>query len=341
MTRIKPVRTNRRTFIKATAAAGAATTLGAPLIAKGAAKFEIKMATLAPEKSTWMKAFNALAAQIRSETDGAVKFRMFPGGSLGDEGVMIRKIRTGQIDGAAVTNVGLGSISKQVLMLQLPLLFKNYKQLDHVRDKMSPTFESMLEKEGFKLGAWGDVGFIYIFSNTPVKTVSDIKKTKMWVWSMDPTIKKVADVVGVNGVELDLPDVLPSLQTGMIDSFTNSPYGAIALQWYTKAKYVTNLRLSMGIGASVLSMKTWEKMDSDIRDVITKATADTQTKLLKAIRRSNKKAVSTLQEKGIQVVEPENFLEWANTGVAVRNELTKSVFDKSLVDKMLQHVKEA
>jgi TRAP-type transport system periplasmic protein len=338
MTAIKP---SRRTFLRSSAAVGAAATFGAPLIARADAKFEIKMATLAPENSTWMKAFKALALEIKEKTDGAVKFRFYAGGVLGDEGVMIRKIRTGQIDGAAVTNVGLGTINKQLLMLQLPLLFKNYNQLDRVRDKMSPTFASLLEKEGFTIGAWGDVGFIYIFSNTPIKVVSDIKKTKMWVWSMDPTIKKVAEVVGVNGVELDLPDVLPSLQTGMIDAFTNSPYGAIALQWYTKAQYVTNLRMSMGIGASVLSMKTWESLDDDIRAIMTEATASTQKKLLGAIRKSNQKAVTTLQEKGLQVVEPENFLEWANTAVAVRNELTKSTFDPALVDQMLEYIKSA
>lgn len=339
MTRIaKP---NRRTFIKGTAAATTAVGLGAPLIAKGAAKKTIKLATLAPDDSTWMKAFKSLARQVEKETDGALDFKFYGGGVLGDESAMIRKVRTGQIDGAAVTNVGLGEINKQVLMLQLPLMFKNYKQLDYVRDKMSPTFEKMLLDEGFVLGAWGDVGFVYIFSNTPVKTVADLKKVKMWVWSMDPTIKKVAEVIGVNGVELGVPDVLPSLQTGMIDAFTNSPYGAIALQWYTKAQFVTNLRISMGIGASVLSAKTWESFTDDERRIVEKATQETQGKLLKAIRRSNQKAVQTLQDKGIQVVEPDNFLEWANTAVQVRNELTGKLFDKALVDQMLAYVKEA
>lgn len=339
MTRI--LAPNRRTFIKGTAAAGAAATFAAPWIAKGAAKKTIKLATLAPDTSTWMKAFKSMARQVEEETEGALDFKFYGGGVLGDESAMIRKVRTGQIDGAAVTNVGLGEINRQVLMLQLPLMFKNYKQLDYVRDKMSPKFEKMLLDEGFVLGAWGDVGFIYIFSNTPVKVVDDLKKVKMWVWSMDPTIKKVADVIGVNGVELGVPDVLPSLQTGMIDAFTNSPYGAIALQWYTKAKYVTNLRISMGIGASVLSAKTWESLSDDERAVVEKATDETQGKLLKAIRRSNQKAVKTLQDKGLQVVEPDNFLEWANTAVQVRNELTGKMFDKALVDEMLRYVKQS
>lgn len=335
------VKPTRRTFIKTTAAAGAATTLGAPLIAKGAAKYEIKIGTVAPKASMWMKAFESMAARVKAETDGAVKFRFYPGGVLGQEQAMIRKMRTGQLDGAAVTNVGLGAINKQVLMLQLPLLFKNYKQLDYVRDKMAPTFQTMFEKEGFRVEQWGDVGFIYLFSNTPVATVEDIQKTKMWVWSMDPTVKKVAEVVRTNGVELDLGDVLPSLQTGMIDAFTNSPYGAIALQWYTKAKYVTNLRLSMGVGASVMSSKKWESLDDDVRAVITAASVSTQGKLLKAIRRSNKKAVKTLQEKGLQVVEPKEIVGWANAGVAVRKALTGSLFDEALVNEMLDHIKKA
>jgi TRAP-type C4-dicarboxylate transport system substrate-binding protein len=252
---------------------------------------------------------------------------------------MIRKCRTGQLDGAAVTSVGLGAVNKQLLMLQLPLLFKNYKQLDHVRGKMNDKFATLLSDGGFKLGAWGDVGFVYLFSNTKVKVPADLKATKPWVWDADPISKKVMEVVGANGVPLGVPDVLPSLQTGLIDAFTNSPYGAIALQWYTKTRYVTNLKLSMGVGASVLTTKKWDALPDDAKVVLQRITDETHAKLLKRIRSDNAKAVETLVEKGLEVVEPDDFLAWANTAVKVRNELTGSVFDKALVEEMLGHIK--
>jgi TRAP-type transport system periplasmic protein len=331
----------RRTFIKSTAATGAATILGAPLIAKGAAAVTLRIGTLAPQGSRWHKAFESTAREVKRETDGAVAIKIYAGGTMGDEAAMVRKMRIGQLDGAAVTSVGLGDINKQLLMLQLPLLFKNYKQLDHVRSKMSSKFEKMLADEGFRLGSWGDVGFIYLFSNSPVKVPSDIKGTKMWVWDSDPISKKVMEVVGVNAVPLGVPDVLPSLQTGVIDAFTNSPYGAIALQWYTKARYVTNLRLSMGVGASVITEKAWNGIPDDSRAVIDRVTNATHEKLLKAIRSDNNKAVQALVDKGLQVVEPEDIVGWASAAVKARNELTGKIFDKNLVEEMLALVKKA
>ena len=332
----------RRTFIKTTAATGAAAAFGAPWIAKGAPAVTLRIGTLAPQGSRWHKAFESTAREVKRETSGAVDIKIYAGGTMGDEAAMVRKMRIGQLDGAAVTSVGLGDINKQLLMLQLPLLFKNYKQLDHVRSKMSDKFEKLLSDEGFRLGSWGDVGFIYLFSNSPVKVPSDIKGTKMWVWDSDPVSKKVMEVVGVNAVPLGVPDVLPSLQTGVIDAFTNSPYGAIALQWYTKARYVTNLRLSMGVGASVITEKAWGGIPDDARAVIDRVTQATHDKLLKAIRNDNNKAVQALVDKGLQVVEPDDILGWASAAVKVRNELVSGkVFDPNLVNEMLDHLKRA
>jgi TRAP-type C4-dicarboxylate transport system substrate-binding protein len=169
---------SRRTFIKTTSALGATAALGFPLIAKGEPKMKIRIGTLAPQNSRWHKAFKSTARQVKKETDGVIDIKIYAGGTMGDEAAMVRKMRTGQLDGAAVTSVGLGDINKQLLMLQLPLLFKNYKQLDRVRDAMSAKFEEMLLDAGFVLGEWGDVGFVYFFSNFPVKVPSDIKSRR-------------------------------------------------------------------------------------------------------------------------------------------------------------------
>ena len=270
-----------------------------------------------------------------------MKLRFYLGGSQGDETAMVRKVRSGQLDGCAVTTVGLGSINKQLLMMQLPLLFNDYKKLDKVRDAMTPRFDPLLEKEGFIRTGWGDVGFVYLFTNTPVSSPSDIKNIKPWQWDADPIAGKIMGAAGANGTPLGVPDVLPALSTGMIDAFTNSPYGAIALQWFTKCAYVTNLKLAVAIGASVISAKTLESLPEEVREIMRKVNEENSRKLIKRIRRDNKKAVDTLVEKGIKVIEPTDFVAWANLAVKVRNELTGSVFDKALLDEMLGHIKSA
>ncbi len=335
MTSRKPL---RRTFIKGSAAATAAVATGFPLIAKGAAETTLKIATLAPSGSSWHKAFKQVARKIKELTDGRIAIKIYAGGVMGDEAAMVRKMRTGQLDGAAVTNVGLGEINQQLLMLQLPLLFRNYKELDRVRSAMSDKFEKMLGDAGFRLSGWGDVGFTYLFSNSPIKVPGDAKATKMWVWDTDPVSKEVMKQAGVNAVPLGVPDVLPSLQTGVIDAFPNSPYGAIALQWYTKAAFITNLKLAVTIGGSVMTDKAWGKLSDADKQIVHDVAQGTHGKLLKRIRKDNGKAIEALTDKGIQIVEPQDFGAWKKLADTVRTNLTGSLFDKALVEEMMGHL---
>lgn len=329
----------RRTFLKTSSAAAGVAAIGAPLIAKGQAETTLKLASLAPDGSSWAKAFKMIAREVGKRSDGRIAIKFYPGGAMGDESAMIRKCRTGQLDGAAVTSVGLGEINKQVLMMQLPLLFANYKQVDYVREKMKPNFEKLFSDGGFQLGAWGDVGFLYPFSNEPVATPDDLKKTKFWVWDADPVTKVTAEVAGVNGVELSVPDVLPSLQTGVIDACASSPYALISLQWYSKIKYVTNLRMAMGIGASVISKKSFDKLSDDDKQLLMDVSSEYGSKLVSRIRKDNKKAISTLQDKGVQVVEATNMEDWTSIAIGVRKKLVGSTFDAGLVSEMDGHLK--
>jgi TRAP-type transport system periplasmic protein len=328
----------RRSFIKGSAATAAAMATGFPLIAKGAAEHTLKIATLAPDGSSWHKAFKQVARDIKEQTDGRIALKIYAGGVMGDEAAMVRKMRTGQLDGAAVTNVGLGEINAQLLMLQLPLLFRTNDELDRVRGAMSSKFEGLLEASGFRLSGWGDVGFTYLFSNTPIRQPSDAKATKMWVWDTDPVSKEVMKVAGINAIPLGVPDVLPSLQTGMIDAFLNSPYGAIALQWYTKAAYITNLKLAVTIGGSVLTTAAWSKLSDADKEILDGIAHEKHGSLLKRIRKDNNKAIDALKEKGMEVVEPEDFPAWKRIADTVRENLTGSLFDEALVTEMMGHL---
>ncbi len=309
-----------------------------PASAFAEAKHVLKIASLAPKGSSWMKSFEKTNREVRKATNGEVELKIYGGGVMGDEGAMVRKMRTGQLDGAAVTNVGLGDIAPELLVLQLPLQFKTYAELDYVRDQMSPTFEKILEEKGFVLLHWGDVGFNYVFSNTPVSVPGDIKKTKMWVWDADPISKSVMDVAGVNGVLLGVPDVLPSLQTGVIDAFGNSPYGAVALQWHAKAKYVTNLKLAMVIGGFVISKKSWDAIPAEHQAAIKAIGQKNGKDLLSQIRKDNQNAIQTIQNSKIELVQPKEIKAWLAMSKNVEKKLTGSLFPAALVNEMKKHL---
>jgi TRAP-type C4-dicarboxylate transport system substrate-binding protein len=327
----------RRSFLKGSAAATAATITGFPAIVR-AAEHTLRIATLAPEGSSWAKAFSQVAREVKEASDGRIAMKVFFGGTMGDEAQMVKKMRTGQLDGAALTNVGLGEISQQLLMLQLPLLFRKASELDKVRTAMSSRFETMLSDEGFRLSGWGDVGFAHLFSNVPIRTPSDAKPTKMWVWDTDPVSKAVMKAAGINAIPLGVPDVLPSLQTGVIDAFMNSPYGAIALQWYTKAAFMTNLKLAVTIGGSVMTKVAWDKLAPADQDLLQRIATAKHDSLLKRIRKDNSGAIDALKNAGMQIVEPQDFPAWKKLADEVRESLTGKLFDPALVAEMMTHV---
>jgi TRAP-type C4-dicarboxylate transport system substrate-binding protein len=203
---------------------------------------------------------------------------------------------------------------------------------------MSGKFEGLLGASGFQLQGWGDVGFTYLFSNTPIRRPSDAKSTKMWVWDSDPVSKEVMKVAGINAIPLGVPDVLPSLQTGVIDAYMNSPYGAIALQWYTKAAYITNLKLAVTIGGSVMTTTSWNKLSDADKQILQDIAQAKHGALLKRIRKDNTKAIDALKEKGMEVIEPADFPAWKQLADTVRENLTGTLFDKDLVAEMMGHL---
>lgn len=314
--------------------------LPGPAAAEEEDEHVLKIASLAPENSSWAKAFERMGREIESETDGAVEIKLYPGGVMGDEPAMVRKMRTGQLDGAAVTNVGLGEIDPTILILQLPLLFKNWDEVDHVRDEMSEQFEKLLSDEGFILLTWGDVGFNYLFSNKPIRKPGDVGSQKFWIWESDPIMKKVMSVAEVNAVPLSVTDVLPSLSTGVVDSFTNSPYGAVSLQWYSRADYVTNMKLNVIVGGLVLSEESMKELPEEHREVVREVTSERGEEMLAQIRKDNKKAIGTIQESGIEVVQPEKMDEWRSIAEETRRELTGELYPKSLIEEIEKHLEE-
>src|SRR5215471_18875026 len=140
---------------------------------------EIKIATLAPEGSAWAKIMAEGGRRMEEKTNGRIRVKYFFSGQQGDERDVVRKMKLGQIDGAALTAVGLGLIKSDVRVLELPFLFKSDRQLDYVRDKMAPDFEQQFLNAGYVLLSWGDVGWVHLFTNQPINGVADLGKSKM------------------------------------------------------------------------------------------------------------------------------------------------------------------
>ena len=297
---------------------------------------ELRLATLAPSGSSWMKVFNAWNLTVKEQTGNTLKLRFYDGGSQGDERDFVRKMRAGQMDGAALTTTGLGMLVRQVLVLSVPGVIEEYEQLDSVRAELGGRFEKMFETEGYTLLGWGDVGKTRLFSMEQIERPSDIKKLRPWVWKDDPIFAEFLKVVGANPVRLGVPEVYPALQTGMVDTLPASALAAVSLQWYTRLKYISKRNSGIIVGATIIRTDKFEALTEDQQNVLASTGIRAHKALNRSIRRDDDKSYATVLKRGLTAVDTsEHQAEWEEAGRQVRERLTGRVYPKSLLDAVI------
>lgn len=306
--------------------------LAAALARPAAAESVLKIATLAPEGSSWMKLFRAWQQKVELRSEGRVKIKFYAGGVQGDERDVLRKIRLGQLSGAAITGIGLSSIAPEVRVLDIA---RTYEELDKLRAVLGADIRKKFEEKGFVLGGWGDVGPVHLFSSRPVKTLDDLRKVKLWQWSDDPVSKALFAALNLHGVPMGVPEVLPGLSTGQIDSFMGSPLSTLALQWGTHAKYMSSHTMSQATGATVIAKKAWDALSPADQKIILDESEAMQAQVLKQVREDNTKSLDAMKSKGLQIVDmsPELVKEIEKAAQTVANASAGAV-QKEFADKV-------
>jgi TRAP-type transport system periplasmic protein len=288
---------------------------------------ELRIATLAPSGSPWMEVLDKAAAETKDKTAGRVTLKYFEGGQQGDERDFVRKIKLGQLDGAAVTSIGLAMIDESIRVLELPMMFNSPEEVDYVADKMWPHFQDKFAKKGFLLQDRGEVGWVYFMSKAKIESINDLKGQKLWMWGDDQLVSAMFKKLSLNGVPLGVPEVDAALTSGKIDACYGSPVAAVALQWYSKIKFMTSMPMSFAIGATVVSLDSLKKISADDQKIVGDIAKANAKKLRKVIRKANDDAKATMTRKGITVVQ---------TPTAMVDDFTKQSHDawKDLVGKI-------
>ncbi|MEE3346605.1 MAG: TRAP transporter substrate-binding protein DctP [Nitrospinota bacterium] len=311
--------------------------------AQAGKKHIIKFATLAPEGSSWMKSMRGLAGKVKKATDGNVTFRFYPGGVSGDEKDVIRKMRIGQLHGAGFTGVGLGQILPEVRVLDLPFLFNADDEIQHVYSKMSDYYVARYEDKGFVLLGWVPVGWIHFFSKYPIRSVEDLRRSKSWMWEGDLLVEQAYKGMEVQPIPLSITNVLLSLQTGMVDTVYSSTQGALALQWFTKVKHVTRLRMGYATGGVLISKKKFDKLPQPYQIAVKKIATEFLQELAQLIQEDNLKAHKVLEKNDVKWVDLPDEKEmgrFREAGATARKNLAGKYFPPELLNRVLNHLKE-
>jgi TRAP-type C4-dicarboxylate transport system substrate-binding protein len=297
----------------------------------------IKFATVAPEGSTWMNVMTEFSQAVSTQTNGEIKFKLYPGSQSGDELVVLRKIRIGQLHSAGFTGVALGEILPEVRILDSPFLFRSYAEVDYITSKLFDYFSTKFEEKGFILLGWAEVGFVYVFTTKPVYGVQDLSGVKMWMWEGDPVAEATFKSIDISPIPLSITDVLTSLQTNLINGVYISPLACIALQWYSKLKYMLELPLADANGAVLLVKSQYDKLETGQQEILRNLARQYFGKLTALSRENNAQSLEIIKKAGIQFTQVKDKAEiekYYQAGKAARRMLIGKLYDENFLNQV-------
>jgi TRAP-type C4-dicarboxylate transport system substrate-binding protein len=265
---------------------------------------QLKIATLAPDGSYWMTEAKQAAEEISERTGGRVTFRFYPGGTMGEDAAVLRKMRINQLQGGVFLASSLAGVVPDVQIYNLPLLFSTYEEVDAVRAKVDPQLVAALDAAGYRAFGFIEGGFAYIYSTKKISTLSDAKGLKAWLPENDPIGQVLAEEASLSPVPLGLADVLTGLQTGLIDVVTGPPVAAVALQWFTKIKYVIEFPVVYTVGCMAISDRAWSGLSVDDQKVVAEVLERMTVNLDRRAREDNEGARRALGQQGVVTVAP-------------------------------------
>jgi TRAP-type C4-dicarboxylate transport system substrate-binding protein len=263
---------------------------------------QLKLGTLAPNGSTWHELLKEMAERWSQASNGQVKLRIYAGGTQGNEGEMVRKMAVGQLQGAAVTTVGLHDIAPEPQALTVPLMFDSAAELQKALPVLEPKLDAMLEKKGYVALTWGAIGAIKLFCTKPLKTPADAAGAKIFAWEGDPGSVKAWKAAGFNPVVLSSTDVITSLQTGMIECIPNVPLYVLTARLFEKAPYMIDVNWGWLVGATVVRKDAWEKIPADLRPKLIAIAKELGKKVDAEVAKLNGEAVTAMEKQGLKVV---------------------------------------
>ena len=307
-----------------------------------AADKQLRIGTLAPKNSLYHRQLMEIGEVWRAGQDGGARYLVYPDGSQGGEAEMSRRMRIGQLQGALLSVVGLREIDPSIAALQnLPLLFKSWEELDYVREKMRPALEKNFADKGFVVLAWGDAGWVRFFSKEAAVRPDDYKKMKFFAWGSETEQQDIMKSLGYTPVPLETSDILPSIQTGMINVVPSTPYFALASQIYNTAPNMLEINWAPIVGALVVTRKAWDDMPPALQQKMRAAGDMAGAQLRVKARQEVDEAVEAMRKRGLRINRPtpEQMREWNDLAEKLYPRIRGALVPAATFDEVFGHVK--
>lgn len=262
----------------------------------------VKMATLVPDGSSWHQVLLETAHKWKALSGGRVTVALYPGGRMGDDPDVVRKMRLGTLNAAVLTSVGVGEIDRSVFALGVPMMYSSYEEVYAVLEKMRPKLEADLLRQGFVILNWADGGWVHFFTKAPVAAPDDLRRLKMFVWAGDHDAIALWKSARFNAVPLPATEIATALQTGLISALGVPPQVSVISQYFVQTGNMTDLRWQLLLGATLINRSTWEKIPADIRPALLEAAREAGRRLQAEIRGNERRDIDAMKKRGLNVV---------------------------------------
>lgn len=277
------------------------------LIAAAPKAATFKIATEYPDGTAVLNELRAAGKLIESQTQGRVTFKFYPGGVMGDALAVKRKVRIGQLHGAFIHSGALAIEFPDSQVLNAPLLFRDFLEVDAVRAKFDAEFNQGFIDSGWQTFGLIEGGFAYAMTNTPAVSLAELRQQKLWLPANDPLSAKLAKAFDMKPISLNIGDVLTALQTGAINAIVAPPVGAITLQWHSQVQYLVDAPFMYTYGVIGLSKKAFARLTGDDKRIVSRILSEASQRLDRIGRADNIRAFDALSALGITILEVNEF----------------------------------
>ncbi|MBL8742211.1 MAG: TRAP transporter substrate-binding protein DctP, partial [Myxococcales bacterium] len=293
----------------------------------------LKFGTLAPKQSIWGSVFQVWEKAVAKKSDSKLQLLFDYNGQQGDEGSMAGKIKAGQLDGAAVTAVGLSKFYKPVVAMQMPGVLTDWGKVDKALGQVGGEFSKGWQDAGVKNLGWGFVGLAHLFTKGgKVTTPNDMKNRKPYMWRDDTISPVFYQVIGATPVPLNVPEVLPNLKTGNVDTLVAPALAVDQLQWGGHLDHVAEQVSGAAIGAIIMSNKRLDSLPGDLKTIVVDTGAVAAKALTEKIKAEDSAAFDRMSKKMTVFKTDEDAFK--KVFASTRSRLSQGTFSADLVKKL-------
>jgi TRAP-type C4-dicarboxylate transport system substrate-binding protein len=278
--------------------------VAAVVVLAGRAEAEVllKLGTLAPSGSAWHEILKEMGRDWEKGSAGEVKLRIYAGGVQGAESEMIRKLGIGQLNAAALSNVGIHSITPEPKAMSIPLFFESEAEAECVFEAKRPALDAALLRRGFKVVQWSRLGALQLFCTAPRPTPAEMADVPFFVQPGDPAAAEAWRAAGFRTVELSATDIYPGLATGMVQCVPSLPLYVLTARLFERARFMNDLEWGYMYGATLIRIDAWERIAPATRTAMLDAAARRGVAADAEVRRMNRVSLEVMRKQGLTVV---------------------------------------